>query len=41
MSFHTKNTAYLTNSELYIIYGFLIAFVICSIGYFISFGGII
>lgn len=41
MSFHTKHTAHCSKLELYLIYGFLAAFVICIIGYIASFGGIV
>lgn len=41
MSFHTKHTAHMSKAELYLIYGFLAAFVACVIGYIISFGGLV
>lgn len=41
MTFHTKHTAYMSKTELYLIYGFFAAFVICIIGYIVSFGGLV
>ena len=39
-SFHTRHTAHCSKTELVVIYGFMVAFVVCIIGYIAHFGGI-